>query len=152
MSHEQIISTWFPRIPGRHTGIISLSLAALLLMLVSIGAFAQKGTVIRKPTVRFARGSTSATLKGTAAWGASYQYRVKANAGQHMTITLAGKPNFDFSLEVPPEADGTQPEGETMGVKHWDGTLEDSGTYLITVSHAIDGVTNAPYTLKITIR
>jgi hypothetical protein len=121
-------------------------------MLLSISAFAQKGTVVRKPTVRFARGSTSATLKGTAAWGTSYQYRVRANAGQHMTITLVGKPNFDFSLEVPPEADGTQPAGETMGVKHWDGTLEDSGTYLITVSHAIDGVTNAPYTLKITIK
>jgi hypothetical protein len=128
---------------------MSLSLAALLLL--SVSGFAQKGTVIKK-SVRFAPGHTSTTLKGIAAWGTSYQYRVKANAGQHMTIRLVGKPGFDFSLEVPPEADGTQPGGETTGVKRWSGILEDSGTYLINVSHTIDGVTNAPYTLEITIK
>jgi len=151
MSHKQIISAEFSHISARRNGVVRLPLAALLLLLLSLSGFAQKGTVIRK-AVRFAPGRTSTTIKGTAAWGTSYQYRVKANVNQRMTIRLIGKPNFDFSLEVPPEAGGTQPGGETMGVKKWSGILEDSGTYLITVSHTINGVTNAPYTLEITVK
>jgi hypothetical protein len=151
MSHEQKISIRFSHALARRKAAMNLSLAALLLLLLSVSGFAQKGTVIRKQ-VRFAPGHTSTILKGTAAWGTSYQYRVKANAGQRMTIRLVGKPDFDFSLEVPSEADGTQPGGETTGVKKWSGTLEDSGTYLINVSHTINGVTNAPYTLEITIK
>jgi hypothetical protein len=144
----QKISTRLSHALTRRKVAMSLSLVALLLL--SASGFAQKGTVIKKQ-VRFAPGHTSTTLKGTAVWGTSYQYRVKAKAGQRMTIRLIGKPDFDFSLEVPPEADGTQPGGETTGVKKWSGILEDSGTYLINVSHTINGVTNAPYTLEITI-
>jgi hypothetical protein len=151
LSHEQKISAHFSHTPARRKVAMSVSLAALLLLLLSVSSFAQKGTVVRK-TVRFAPGSTSTTLNGTAAWGTSYQYRVKAKAGQRMTIRLVGKPDFDFSLEVPPEADGTQPGGKTTGVKKWSGILEDSGTYLINVSHTINGVTAAPYTLEISIK
>ena len=124
---------------------------ALALIIVSSGALAQKGTVVRK-TVNFAKGTTSATIKGTATWGTAYVYTLRAKAGQQMTITLAGKPSFDFSLVIPPEADGEQPEGETSGVKEWLGTLNDSGIYQIIVSHTIDGVDATPYTLKITIK
>lgn len=150
MSRDQIISAKLSCISARHNDFVKLSLAVSLLLLLSLSGFAQKGTVIRKQ-VRFAPGRTSTVIKGTAAWGTNYQYRVKANAGQRMTIRLIGKPAFDFSLEVPPEADGTQPGGSTTGVKRWEGVLEDSGTYLINVSHTIDGVTKAPYTLEITI-
>ncbi|HEY0426504.1 MAG TPA: hypothetical protein VGC76_01735 [Pyrinomonadaceae bacterium] len=141
-------------ISNNRTGRIlrgALSFCFLALALFSSSAFAQKGTVVRKK-VAFAKGTSSTTLKGSAAWGTAYVYTLQAKAGQRMTITLAGKPSFDFSLVVPPDADGEQPDGETHGVKNWSGTLNDSGVYQIIVSHTIDGVGAAPFTLKISIK
>lgn len=129
----------------------ALSCCFLALLLFSSSAFGQKGTIVRKK-VTFAKGTSGATIKGSANWGTAYVYTLQAKAGQRMTITLAGKPSFDFSLVVPPEADGEQPGGDTQGVKSWSGTLNDSGVYQIIVSHTIDGVGAAPFTLKISIK
>ena len=139
---------------NNRTGRISrraLCFCFLALALFASSAFAQKGTVVRKK-VAFAKGASSATIKGSATWGTAYVYTLQAKAGQRMTITLAGRPSFDFSLVVPPEADGEQPDGERQGVKNWSGTLNDSGVYQIIVSHTIDGVNTAPFTLKINIK
>jgi hypothetical protein len=130
---------------------LGVCFTAFAFTIFSSGAFAQKGTVVRK-NVTFAKGASSTTIKGAAVWGTSYVYTLRAKAGQRMTIQLTGKPDFDFSLIIPPEADGEQPAGETQGVKRWSGTLNDSGTYKIVVSHTVDGLTNTPYTLKISIK
>jgi hypothetical protein len=129
----------------------AFSFCFIALVLFSSSAFAQKGTVVRKK-VTFAKGTSGAMLKGSATWGTAYVYTLQAKAGQRMTITLAGKPSFDFSLVVPPDADGEQPDGKTQSVKNWSGTLNDSGVYQIIVSHTIDGVAAAPFTLKISIK
>jgi hypothetical protein len=122
----------------------------LILLLSASPSFAQKGTVVKK-SVRFAKGSSSAKMRGSAVWGTSYQYTFVARAGQKVKIALDGDPTFSFRLLVPPEADGEQPAGNRDDVRKWSGVLEDGGRYEIVVSQTRDGVAAAPYTLTLEI-
>lgn len=129
-------------------GAMLLSLVASLCAM-PLAAFAQKGTVVTR-RVQFARGRTTAAIKGAAAWGTTYRYFINARAGQTMSVHLAGVP--EAVIEFYPSEAGTEPLEGADGVKDWSGTLPETGRYAIFVSHARDGVKSAPYTLEITIR
>jgi hypothetical protein len=125
--------------------LIALALLAVTMQPVP----AQKGTVIRK-RVEFARGRNSATFKGSAEWGTSYIYLVRARAGQAMTVEIKGAPGVTIRTPDPNHVFNIdQGDGED---KRWSGDLPATGEYKIIVSHTIDGVVAAPYTLKITIQ
>ncbi len=110
---------------------------------------AQRGTVVTRQ-VRFARGRTSTTLRGTATWGTSYRYLLQANAGQTMSVRVTGAPTATVMF-YPPEA-GTEPLDGAEDVQRWSGVLPETGRYAIFVSQTgIEG-NSAPYTLTISIR
>lgn len=141
-----VISTkWLARLAA--TAIATL--AILLATPIPMPASAQKGTVVRK-RVEFARGRNSASFNGSAEWGTSYLYLVRARAGQAMTVEIKGAPGVTIRTPDPNHVfDIEQGDGQD---KRWSGDLPATGEYKIIVSHTIDGVAAAPYTLKITIQ
>jgi hypothetical protein len=120
---------------------------ALILVTVSLAA-AQKGTTINK-RVQFPRGRTTAVLKGKANWGASYVYRLRAQAGQTMLVHITGVPTFRI---IAPRSRNYEALPGADNVQDWTGELPRTGDYQIVVGHANDNYTLAPYTLEITIR
>ena len=124
-------------------------LAALVLIaVVAVAAPAQRGThVVRR--VSFPRGRTTVLLKGSAKWGASYIYVLRARAGQTITVHSTGVPVFRV---VPPGARNYDALPGADNVRDWSGRLPADGDYKINIGHADDNYTRAPYTLEVTIR
>lgn len=120
---------------------------ALILCAVSLAA-AQKGTTINK-RVQFPRGRTTAVLKGKANWGASYVYRLRAQAGQTMIVHITGVTTFRI---IAPRSRNYEALPGADNVQDWTGELPRTGDYQIVVGHANDNYTLAPYTLEVTIR
>ncbi len=93
--------------------------------------------------IRFARGRTTAVIKDTVRLCTSHEYRLRARAGQTMSIHLAAGRKTSFTLQSP---SGTV-EGAD-GVKDWSGELPDTGAYTIQIGTDA----TAAYTLEVTIR
>jgi hypothetical protein len=99
--------------------------------------------------VRFARGSSSATMKGAVIRGERDIYIVGANGGQSMSVTIASlERNAVFQIEAP---GGNELRGasETDDAVRWSGPLPASGDYRIIVGGTRG---NASYTLRVSIR
>jgi hypothetical protein len=125
--------------------VASLVVAVVFSCGLALTASAQVG---QQPTpVRFAKGRTTAILKGKADNAHGFTYTLVAKKGQTMTLHVTapgGAAIFSFT------APGGAVEG-ALEVKDWEGVLPDTGTYLIAVwNKRKRGVT--PYTLELTIR
>ena len=94
--------------------------------------------------IRFARGRTTAIIKDTIRLCTSHEYRLRARAGQTMSIHLAAGKRTSFTLQ-PPSGDMIE---DADGVKDWSGELPVTGEYVI----AIGTDATAAYTLEVTIR
>lgn len=92
--------------------------------------------------IRFAPGRTTAVIKDTIRLCTSHEYRLRARAGQTMSVNLAAGRRTSLTLSTP--------SGETLGDgnKSWSGELPESGEYLI----AVGTDATARYTLEVTIR
>jgi hypothetical protein len=125
--------------------VASLVVAVVFICGLALTASAQVG---QQPTpVRFAKGRTTAILKGKADNAHGFTYTLVAKKGQTMTlhVTAPGGAAI-FSLTAPGGA-----VEDALEVKDWEGVLPDTGTYLIAVwNKRKRGVT--PYTLELTIR
>ncbi|PWT80369.1 MAG: hypothetical protein C5B44_05390 [Acidobacteria bacterium] len=123
-------------------------------LLLSITVFAQGGGTLGPPKgktqrVKFARGRTTAVLKGAVVRGTQDRYILGARAGQSMIVHVTSREkNAVFTILGP---DGSALAGTEEGVDatDWTGELPLSGDYSIVVS-ASRG--NATYTLEVTIR
>ena len=93
--------------------------------------------------VRFARGRTTAVIKETVRLCTSHEYRLRARAGQTMTVHLATGKRTSFTLQSPA---GTVEDAD--GVKDWSGELPETGEYVIVIGTDA----TAAYTLEVTIR
>jgi len=123
---------------------VTLVLATVLLS--SVLVFAQDGKVQR---VRFARGRTTAVLKGAVIRATKDRYILGARGGQTMIVHVTAlEKNAVFYVVGP---DGSMLPGATddADATDWEGTLPDSGDYSIYVSPSRG---NASYTLEVTIR
>ena len=121
-----------------------LPLIVVTLLLCSIAAFAQK-----VQRVRFARGRTTAVLKGAVVRATKDRYILGARGGQTMLVHVTAlEKNAVFFIVGP---DGTELTGAEDGTDStdWTGTLPESGDYSIYVSPTRG---NATYTLEVTIR
>ena len=125
-------------------------LAAALLCLASAAAPAQNmGGTVREKRIRFARGRTTAVVKGSIAYGRSNVYTLGAGAGQTMTLHIASaNRQVSFSLIAP----GGETVENAFGVRDWSGELPESGDYTITVVNNRERGAASPYTLEVTIR
>jgi hypothetical protein len=94
--------------------------------------------------IRFLRGRTTAVIKDTVRLCTSHEYRLRARAGQTMTVHLATGTKTSFTLWTPT---GDTPEGAD-GSKDWSGELPETGDYTINIGTDA----NAAYTLEVTIR
>jgi len=143
--------------PGRAriamTPFRSILLTALLAVAPTLAGAAD--TVTTTP-VHFAKGTSSATLRGTLSGYDTVRYTVAARAGQTMTVTLGGSANASFNVFAPGVVPG---EGEALGnsdeKRRWSGALPASGTYVVQVyqmrAQARRGE-KAPHTLTVAIR
>lgn len=92
--------------------------------------------------IRFAPGRTTAVARDTIRLCTSHEYRLRARAGQTMSVHLATGDRTSFTLHTPT---GTRPAD---GVNDWSGELPETGVY--TVSIGTDTTTR--YALEVTIR
>jgi hypothetical protein len=118
--------------------------AALLVCLAAAPAWTKEF----KKTVRFERGSTSATLSGSVVRGDRDVYELGASAGQVMEVGVTAlEDNAAFVIKAP---GGRSLPGaaETDGAAIWRGELPASGTYRIEVGGTRG---NAEYTLRVVI-
>jgi hypothetical protein len=103
----------------------------------------RQDTVVVKP-LRFGRGRTTAVVKDTVRLCTSHEYRLRANAGQRMSVHLVAGRRTSFTVYTPA---GDTPEGAD-GANDWNGELPESGEYLISIGTDA----TAAYTLEVTIR
>ena len=94
--------------------------------------------------VRFPRGRTTAVIKDTVRLCTAHEYNLRATGGQTMTVHLATGNRTSFSLYAPT---GDIIEGAD-GVKDWEGSLPETGQYLVHIGTDA----TAAYTLEVTIR
>jgi len=129
-------------------------IGCLFLSLVMPVFARQGGGMIGQPTgktvrVKFARGRTTAVLKGAVVRATQDRYILGARAGQTMIVHITSREkNAVFTILAP---NGTALEGTEEGVDamDWTGELPMSGDYSIWVSPTRG---NATYTLEVTIR
>jgi hypothetical protein len=132
---------------GRSFKVKLLAACSALLLLLATCAFAVQEGITKR--VRFARGSTSATVKNSVVRGTRDRYLIGAQAGQKMTVSITSvERNAAFAIYAPSH-DTLEGAGEDREVRSWSGNLPESGDYLIEVGGTRG---NATYTLKVTVR
>ena len=88
----------------------------------------------RKERVVFAKGASSATIKGTLKGGADVDYLVRAAAGQTLEVKLLGThPQNDFNVLPPGSSDVAMFVSNITGARSWSGVLPADGDYAVRV-------------------
>jgi hypothetical protein len=92
--------------------------------------------------IRFERGRTTAVVKDRVALCTAHSYRLRARAGQTMSVNLATGDRTSMTLSAP--------SGDALadGEKSWSGELPETGDYVIHIGTDA----TAAYTLEVTIR
>ncbi len=130
------------------------ALSACLLILLSLTLFAQGGADLAAPRgktqrVRFARGRTTAVLKGAVVRGTQDRYILGARAGQTMIVHITSREKNAVFTILDPRATALEGTEEGADATDWTGELPHNGDYAIWVSPTRG---NATYTLEVTIR
>jgi hypothetical protein len=107
-----------------------------LLTLIAIAATgiapAIAAEAIRKETVQFAKGASEATIKGVLKGDQTVDYRVRAGAGQTLTVALKGSNAQNYFNVLPPgSADVAMYVGQDGG--GYKGVLPTDGDYTVRV-------------------
>jgi hypothetical protein len=99
--------------------------------------------------VRFARGRTTAVLKGAVVRGTQDRYILGARSGQTMIVHITSREKNAVFAILGPDATALEGAEEGTDATDWTGTLPVNGDYSIWVSPTRG---NATYTLEVTIR
>jgi len=121
------------------------AVTAALLLVVS-ASIAQTGKTQR---VRFARGRTTAVLKGAVVRGTNDRYVLGARRGQTMIVHITSREKNAVFTILGPDARALQGTEEGLDATDWTGELPLNGDYSVRVSPTRG---NATYTLEVTIR
>jgi hypothetical protein len=133
---------------------IRAGLIACILLSLSVNLYAQGGGTLQPPSgktqrVRFARGRTTAVLKGAVVRGTQDRYLLGARAGQTMIVHISSREKNAIFTILGPDATALDGTDEGLDATDWTGELLLSGDYTIWVSPTRG---NATYTLEVTIR
>ena len=102
-----------------------------------------------KQKIRFARGSSSATVHGAVVRGDRDRYYVGASKGQTMSVKITSEEdNAVFQVYLPGEEEALPGAGDGDDAKDWSGELPRNAEYVIVVGGTRG---NASYTLKVSI-
>lgn len=119
---------------------------------LSGGGFAAEGIEARP--LHFAKGASSATVKGTLKGSTTMDYKLTAKAGQTMSVSLKTSNTANYFNVLPP---GSQGEAIFIGSSNgndWEGSLPADGTYTLRVYLMRSAARRnevATYTLKVGI-
>ncbi len=106
--------------------------AAAALVLLQAGSAAAQPAPPRQERVTFARGASSATIKGQLKGGADVDYLVHAAAGQTLSVSLKGSNRSNYFNVLPPgSADVAMHVGQDGGP--YTGMLPADGDYTVRV-------------------
>lgn len=123
-----------------------------LVALIFIGAFSLSSVSAQgvRKKVRFARGSSSITIRESVVRGDRDRYYVGAKAGQKMSVKITSlEKNAVFQIYLAGESETLPGAGEEDDAMNWSGELPANGEYVIVVGGTRG---NATYALTITIR
>ena len=114
---------------------IAAALSALAALALATGALAADGPAApTKTRVNFAKGASSATVKGALKGRGDIDYLVRAAAGQTLQVKFeAGKSSADFNVLPPGSADVAMYSSSMSGERTWSGMLPSDGDYAIRV-------------------
>ncbi len=121
------------------------AVATALLLLVS-ASIAQTGKTQR---IRFARGRTTAVLKGAVVRGTNDRYILGARRGQTMIVHITSREKNAVFTILGPDATALPGTEEGLDATDWASELPLNGDYSVWVSPTRG---NATYTLEVTIR
>lgn len=108
-------------------------LSMVLLFLIAAPPLASAEDAIESKTLHFAKGASSATVKGALKGDEIIDYKLPAKAGQTMKVSLkTGNTANYFNVLPPGSKDVAIFIGSTSG-NAWTGTLETDGEYTIRV-------------------
>jgi hypothetical protein len=131
---------------------VGLILVVSLVALVNVsraqmgGSLEPKGKTQR---VKFARGRTTAVLKGAVVRGTRDRFILGARAGQTMIVHISSREKNAVFTILGPNATALEGTEEGADATDWTGELPSSGDYSIWVGPTRG---NATYTLEVTIR
>lgn len=83
--------------------------------------------------VQFAKGKSSAVIRGRVAGRQYIDYQLRAGAGQRMTVSLKGSNVANYFNLLPPDSNGTAMGSGELIDNRFDGMLPDDGVYTIRV-------------------
>lgn len=89
-------------------------------------------TIERKP-IQFAKGASSATVKGTLKGDRTVDYTLRAKAGQSMTVKLSTSSASNYFNVLPPGSKDAALFVGSTGGNEWSGALPADGEYVIRV-------------------
>lgn len=102
----------------------------IALLAMSTPLFAQDA--VRTVPVQFAKGASSAAIKGSVRGYATVNYTVKAHAGQTMTVRLTTSNRSSYFNVTAPGADEAMFNGSVAG-NRFTATIPSTGTYTVQV-------------------
>lgn len=109
---------------------VSVIRGLLLALALAVGGASLAADGIESRPLKFAKGASSATVKGSIAGRQTIDYKLRARAGQTMTVSLkSGNPGLAFNV-LPPGSKDVAIEG-AIGLQDWSGTLPADGEYTV---------------------
>lgn len=105
---------------------------AVMLLALAATTLAHAEGITTQP-VRFAKGQSSATIKGSIKGDQTIDYRLRARAGQTMSVTLATKHGANYFNVLPPGSNDEAIFVGSSGGNDWTGTLPADGEYKVRV-------------------
>jgi len=125
---------------------ISRIVCTLIVGALALGSTLADGV---KQKIRFAKGSSSATVSGAVVRGDSDRYYVGARKGQTMSVKITSEEdNAVFQIYLPGEQKALHGAGDGDDATNWSGELPADAEYVIVVGGTRG---NATYKLKVSI-
>lgn len=122
-------------------------LAAIAVGVIAIGPISAQGV---KKKVRFAKGSSSITIREAVVRGDRDRYYISARAGQTMTVKITStEKNAVFQIYFHGEEESLPGAGDGDDAMNWSGKLPIDNEYVIVVGGTRG---NANYALTISIK
>ena len=131
---------------SRSARVVRPVIAAVFICALTLSSTFAQGV---KQKVRFARGTSSATIHGAVVRGDRDRYYVSAKRGQTMSVKITSREdNAAFEIYFSGEQESLEGAGEGDDATNWSGELPADNDYVIVVGGTRG---NATYTLKISI-
>ena len=131
---------------SRSARVVRPVIAAVFICALTLSSTFAQGV---KQKVRFARGTSSATIHGAVVRGDRDRYYVSAKRGQTMSVKITSREdNAAFEIYFSGEQESLEGAGEGDDATDWSGELPADNDYVIVVGGTRG---NATYTLKISI-